>query len=103
MTIGTKELDEACLALAAGKAYLTVKDIQSLAGVTERVVLRWLNSKELRGWNAGIEPGSRKPRWRVARADWESFVAGRTTAPAPATTRRKTQPAPTAPDFFQGM
>lgn len=99
----TDELDRQRLLRSVEKQNYTVRDLMELAGVTERVALSWINTKQLRAWTAGLEPGRKKPRWRVRREDWEAFVAGRTSVrPAKPVRRSKAQPAGSVPDFNLG-
>lgn len=72
------------------KFYL-VRDIEQLLGVTEKTVLGWLNSGELKGANCGVTPGKKKPRWRVSQESLDAFLALRTPTPAVPATRRQTR------------
>jgi hypothetical protein len=72
------------------KQIYTVKDLQLRYGVGESTVLAWIHSGELKAINVGVEPGKRRPRWRITAEAVQAFEAGRTPTPSlPAVRRRK--------------
>lgn len=71
----------------------TVRDIEERYGVTERTVLHWIHTGQIKAINVGVEPGKKKPRWRFTAAAVDAFEAARASAPAvPPICRRKRQP-----------
>jgi hypothetical protein len=67
----------------------SVKDLQERYDVTQNTVLHWINTGQLRALNVGIEPGKKKPRWRITQEALEAFESIRLTAPLPKQPRRR--------------
>lgn len=67
----------------------TVKDLQQRYDVTERTVLLWIQSGELKAMHMGRRMGSKKPRWRVSQAALDAFEALRTATPSAQPVRRR--------------
>jgi transposase len=83
---------------------LTVGDLMTRFGVGERTVLTWLSTRQLKGIDVSRNARARRPSWRFREEDVLAFERERMSAPpAPAPTRRKTQPAASVPDFCAGM
>jgi hypothetical protein len=59
----------------------TVKDLQERYEVTEKTVLSWIHSGELKALQLGRKLGSRKPRWRVTPEALAAFEALRAFTP----------------------
>ena len=72
---------------------LTVRQAAERCAVSERVVLTWLNSGQLRGHNVARHAGAKRPTWRVPEEALAAFLAARTPEPAAPRTRRRTQAA----------
>lgn len=70
---------------------LMVAQVAKTLGVNRGQVLTWIRSGELRASNTG--KGSLLPRWRIARADLDAFLAGRQPTPATPRKRRERQTA----------
>jgi hypothetical protein len=56
-------------------AYLTPPEIGRRLRVTPERVIGWIKSGQLRACNVG--DGAIRPRWRIAAADLETFLAAR--------------------------
>jgi hypothetical protein len=65
-----------------------VTDICNRYAVREHTVLTWIHNGELKAVNVGVEPGKKKPRWRITQAALDAFEAMRSTTPPPPPTRR---------------
>ena len=72
-------------------ATLTVTEAAKLLRVSRDKVLGWINSSRLRAVNTAGGPG--RPRYRIARADLEKFLDGRTRRPDAKPVKRR-QPVP---------
>ena len=68
--------------------YLTPPRVAELLGVNETKVLAWIRAGELGAVNVALRKG-RRPRWRVAQADLEAFLARRSATPPAQVTRRR--------------
>ncbi len=71
----------------------TIKDIVARYTVTERTVLVWIRSGDLKAINVGRSLAKKKPRWRIterALNDFELLRASQT--PIPPRRRRKKDP-----------
>jgi len=64
---------------------LTAAQAAQFLGVNRGQVLTWIRAGELRASNTG--KGRLLPRWRIARADLDGFLAGR--QPTPPTPRKR--------------
>ena len=69
-------------------AALTPAQVAELAAVSTDVVLAWLRSGVLRGFDAA-RPGCSRPRWRIDAAGWEEFKLARRAGPGPRIVRRR--------------
>ena len=67
---------------------LTPPQIRKELSVSHDKVLGWIRSGELFAVNLASTPDSR-PRWHIARADLEAFLARRSATPTPRSTRRR--------------
>lgn len=71
----------------------SVKQICELYEVNEHTVLAWIHSGELEAINVGVEPGKKKPRWRILHEARLKFERKRTkatpTAPVASTPKKK--------------
>jgi excisionase family DNA binding protein len=87
--------------LSVRAIYHTVADIQKLLSVTERTVLLWIDSGELKAINVGRSPNKKKPRWRISQAALDEFERGRSATPStPATPRRRKSRSAEIVDMF---
>jgi len=57
----------------------SVRDLEQRYRVTTATVLHWIESRQLRAINVGVDPGKRKPRWRVSQAALDAFERQRST------------------------
>lgn len=75
-------------------AYLSVAQAAVELATRQHTVLAWISSGELPASNIAPQRGTR-PRWRIARADLELFLASRRAVqPAPVSKpRRRIEPA----------
>jgi excisionase family DNA binding protein len=72
---------------------LSPGDVAEELGLDIRKVLAWIRSGELRAANVATRLDGRKPRWRIAQADLETFLAARTAGPTPKPApRRRSDP-----------
>jgi excisionase family DNA binding protein len=70
--------------------YLTVDDIcKRFGGISERTVLGWISSGELKAVNVGRKPGKKKPRWRISQEALDEFERGRSAMPKPQSAPRR--------------
>lgn len=68
----------------------TVNDICTRYGVSEKTVLRWIGSGDLKAMHIGQRMGAKRPNWRVTQAALDAFEQSRTQAvSAPRERRRK--------------
>lgn len=74
--------------LQIDKAFLSPPEIAELLGVGHSKVLAWIMRGELRASDVATVRGQR-PRYKVARADLDAFLARRSTTPEPETPRRR--------------
>jgi excisionase family DNA binding protein len=72
-----------------------VTQIARTLGITKDKVLRWIATGALKAVNVG--DGPTRPRWRILRADFDTFMASRQTPPRPAAVRRRSS---TIRDYF---
>ncbi|MEX1095243.1 MAG: helix-turn-helix domain-containing protein [Planctomycetales bacterium] len=70
-----------------------VKQVAERYDVTQQTVLGWIHRGELKAFNVGVEPGKKKPRWRITESALAAFEALRTPTPPAPVVRRKRQPA----------
>jgi excisionase family DNA binding protein len=68
---------------------LSIRDVCERYTVSERTVLDWLHSGQLRGLNVGRRPDAGKPRWRISEEALAEFEASRTPTLPPPVSRRK--------------
>lgn len=54
------------------RTHYTVIIAAELIGVGEATVLGWIASRELKATNVG--KGKLRPRWRIAKSDWDEFL-----------------------------
>src|SRR5262249_29299962 len=74
--------------------YYTVAEIAEQLGLSDETILAHIRAKPLPASNVGN--GEHRPRWRIAQAAFDSFLASRTPAKPPGTRssrRKKPQPA----------
>ena len=71
----------------------TIRDLEDRYGVREHTVLHWIQSGQLKALNVGVDPGKKKPRWRVTDAALEAFELARSTTPPATKVRRRRQQA----------
>lgn len=67
----------------------TVRDLQERYGVREHTILHWIKTGQLVALNVGVDPGKKKPRWRISQAALDAFELQRTTSPPPTPIRRR--------------
>lgn len=67
--------------------YLNPPSIARMLGVNQDKVLGWIRSGELTAVDVSATRGGR-PRWRIARADLDSFLNRRRATPPPKVRRR---------------
>jgi excisionase family DNA binding protein len=79
----------------------TVQDIGRRYGVTDRTVLGWIRSGELRAVNVGRQSGAFRPRWRIPQAALDAFESLRAAAPPPPTPVRRKRPPPGVIEFYR--
>lgn len=60
----------------------TVPQLADHLGIAQDKVLAWLRGGELVGINVAERPG-RRPRWRIADAEFQRFLRARQSAAAP--------------------
>lgn len=80
-------------------AYTSPPAVAETLGINVCKVLSWIKSGELRAVNVAARAG-RRPRWRIAQTDLDSFLAGRTATPPVKTTRRRRRADPAVIQFF---
>lgn len=68
--------------------FLTPPQVARLLAVRQGKVLTWIARGELRASNVA-DRASGRPRWRIARADLDAFLARRACQAAPAIRRRR--------------
>jgi Helix-turn-helix domain len=78
--------------------FYSVKDVATLLSLRARSVLSLIAADELKAIDVSIRQ-SRRPRWRIARPDLDSFIAKRQRQPA-APRRRRRKPAPATKAYF---
>lgn len=80
----------------------SVKQICDRLGVNEHTVLAWINvTGELKAINVGVEPGKKKPRWRITAEALAEFEESRTKAPKVKPVKRRVRRAKsTTKDYF---
>lgn len=83
---------------AAIRRYLSPSDVAEDLGIDIRTVLRWIKSGELAACNVVAHVG-KKPRWRIAAADLDLFLARRSSAPTPPAPRRRRKD-PAVKEYF---
>lgn len=54
------------------RTHLSVIVAAEQIGVSEATVLAWINTGKLKAINVGA--GQVRPRWRIAKADWQAFL-----------------------------
>jgi excisionase family DNA binding protein len=82
-------------------AYLTVSKIATNLGIRRGKVLGWISRGELVAVNIADKTGGR-PRWRIAREAFDSFMAGRSCrAPEPQPRRRSRLTQKADPDYVK--
>lgn len=69
-----------------------VKDVADRYNVTQPTVLVWIHNGELEALNVGVEPGKKKPRWRITEKALAAFEKSRTVNPSASTPRRRRHP-----------
>ena len=73
------------------RATFSIPDVCERYAVSERTVLGWIHSGQLRAINVGRTAGARKPRWRVSAQALEDFETSRTAMPPAPRQRRRRQ------------
>ena len=68
--------------------YVSPPEIAKVLRVSHAKVLRWIRAGDLLAADLATHRGQR-PRWRIARADLEDFLARRATGPPPVPRRRR--------------
>ena len=82
----------------SSRRYLTPAQVAEQLGVKAERVIRWIRSGHLRGVNLG--DGLKRPRFKVAPCDLESFLITRAVrAPVKPARRRRADPGVT--EFFR--
>lgn len=75
------------------RKYLTPNQIDRMLGIQKGKTLGWIHAGELPAVNLAKDANGQRPRWRVAIADLEAFLASRAATPPeppkPARRRRK--------------
>ncbi len=66
----------------------TVGEVAAELRVSTWSVKSWISSGQLRAFSASAQPGSRKPRWRIAGDDLAAFRLSRSNMP-PTPARKK--------------
>jgi excisionase family DNA binding protein len=79
--------------------YLRPREVAERLGVDIDVVLHWLHTGELVGFNVAQVAG-RRPRWRIAEEELQRFLQRRSMAPVPSQQRQKRQSPQPAPIIF---
>jgi transposase len=70
-----------------------VKDLEQRYGVTEHTIIHWIRTGQLSAINVGVDPGKKKPRYRITQQAIEQFELARSTIPPlPRTGRHKRHP-----------
>lgn len=83
------------------RTYLTPRMIREEIGVCSETVLSWINTRELKASN--ISNGSERPRWRVARADLNSFLDRRSNQVNDNDTKRRRRRRKPLKRYFEGI
>jgi len=83
----------------SARRYRTPPTVARELAVNVSKVLCWIRSGQLVAINVVERLGGR-PRWRIAIADLEAFLASRTARPATKTTRRRRKADPQVIEFF---
>lgn len=80
----------------------TIKEIMDRYQVTERTVLHWIKSGQLKVINVGRDPGKKKPRWRVTQEGLDAFELSRVPERKPRTvgSRRRRSQAAEVVEFY---
>ena len=73
---------------ADDQPWLSPPKVAELIGVSHAKVLHWIDSGELRAVNVASNQGGR-PRFKISRADLESFLARRSTTAEPTPRRQR--------------
>ena len=71
------------------RRYLAPAQVAEDLGLDVRKVLMWIRTGELRAVNIAVNLSGKKPRWRIAAVDLETFLLRRTAAPVLKPTRRR--------------
>lgn len=79
--------------------YLSPRQVAERLGVLVPVVLNWIASGELRAANVAKKNGVR-PRWKIAPADLELFLAARANRQPPPVRRQRMRPEPGEIQYF---
>lgn len=72
--------------------YLSIEGVAELLDVHADTVRAWVSAGELKAYNASENARSRKPRFRIAAGDLQTFLDARCnvkTTPAPTATPRR--------------
>jgi excisionase family DNA binding protein len=77
---------------------LTVAEVAKLLRINRGKVLGWVTSGRLKAVNTAKGPG--RPRYRIARADLDLFLAGRTRRPETRPPQHRRRPDPDVIEFF---
>ena len=85
---------EAFAESVAKQIYLTPPEAAKELRVSPDKVLTWIHSGELRAFDVSAARGQR-PRWRIARADLDDFLARRAATPPQKPQRRRRRQAKT--------
>lgn len=79
------------------ETYLTTRQAATKLKVSVDHVVALIHSGSLCGIDVST---GRKPRWRIASADLDAFIAARTHKPIPAATRRRRKVTRPLVDYF---
>jgi excisionase family DNA binding protein len=76
------------MAALTEREFFSPPEVAETIGVSHSKVLTWIASGELRALDLATHRGQR-PRWKIAKADLEAFLARRSTTPTPEPARRR--------------
>lgn len=77
------------------REWFTPPQISAMTGIKLDNVMGFIHTNELRAVNTAANPNGQRPRWRISKADLETFLASRANKPlaprssAPRRRRRK--------------
>lgn len=87
--------DMSTSAITPAKKYLSPRECHEEGNIRIQSILAWIASGELPATNVATDRNGKRPTWRIARSDWDLFLASRRAvqAPPPLKPRRRTEPA----------